>query len=73
MTKNVDYFFSTSPNINERIFRQLKKINKTKSILLGPVFIPIFRLNFPIIIIGKKETSEKYYMQLKRLLFIQQE
>ena len=47
MTKNVDYFFSTSPNINERIFRQLKKFNKTKSIILGPVFVPIFWFKFP--------------------------
>ena len=46
-TKNVDYFFSTSPNIDEHIFRKLKQINKTKTILLGPVFVPIFWFKFP--------------------------
>ena len=41
IAKNIDYYFSTSPNINEKIYNKLKQNNKLHSLLLGPLLVPI--------------------------------
>lgn len=46
--KNSHYFFISFPGINEQIFEQWKKINKTNALLLGPNYVPIFWRAFPI-------------------------
>ena len=47
LTKNIDYYFSTSPNINEKIYNKLKQNNKVHSLLLGPLLVPIKWFRFP--------------------------
>ena len=41
------YFFFPFPQITESSYDNLAKKNKTKKILLGPIFVPIFWNNFP--------------------------
>ena len=45
--KNVHYYFFPFPQITESFYDNLAKKNKTKKIILGPIFVPIFWNNFP--------------------------
>ena len=45
--KYIDYFFITSPSMNEKIYDKWIKINRVNSLLLGPNFVPNDWYKFP--------------------------
>jgi hypothetical protein len=45
--KNIDYFFITSPSMNDKIYNEWIKINRVNSLLLGPNFVPYNWNKFP--------------------------
>ena len=65
LTNNIDYFYISLPNINEKIFNECLFNNKAKTLILGPSFVPNNWFQFPDLKLWKERKFKEILLKIK--------
>ena len=65
LTKNIDYFYISYPNINEKSYNECLFKNKANTLILGPSFVPNNWFHFPDLKYWKERKFKEILREIK--------